>query len=562
MYFYLINKLPSTPLFPTEVQPLKNFPNPNQTLTVMKVFNLFQFLALLLLIVVISTPLSAQSDSKKPAWRKSYKEGVLAYNNKEYGKSAALLKAAVAAKPTHIPTVYQAGLASFFYRDYANAKKFFLDVQRSKKGNEKYPLAAYYYGVALKCSGDYGAAIKALDDFAATYPYDDTYYNDAIGHITGCSYALNVAPRNKQATGVENMGMGVNTPDSEQSAGNISPDKMVFTTTTENTVAIKIADKNGKVTEIKADGLSSNLRLGSLTIASNNKTYFTASDGKFKQIYEATLIDGSLTDIKPCSANINGKESANAQDPFITTNERGQETMYFSSDRIGTRGGLDLWVSVNIPGGGWTIAKNLGDQINGKSDEIAPFFDKNTKKIYYSTNRTETIGGFDVYTALGFGRFWNKPSNMSMPINSPADDYYFRLDPEGKKAIVSSNRAGSQTMNVQGATDDLYAVIMQADAVQKTTTNDVTKFKVNGSVMDKMTRNELKGFQISLFQVIDGSPVLVDRSRSDSGYDFTLDKDKVYVIEAETDDIRIETFLIDPTDYTDTEVTRDILVVR
>ena len=530
----------------------------------MKVFSLFQFLALLLLFLVISTPTNAQSDSKnkKSSWRKSYKEGLAAYSNHEYAKATALLKEAAAAKPRHIPTAYQAGLASFYYRDYANAKKFLLDVQRSKKSKEKYPLAAYYYGVALKCSGEYAAAMKTLDDFVATYAYDDTYYNNALGHLAGCSYALNVAPRNKQATGVENMGMSVNTPDSEQSAGNISPDKMLFTTTNENKVEIKIADKSGKVTLIKANGLSNNLRVGSLTMASNNKTYFTASNGKFKQIYEATLIDGSLTDIKPCGANINGKDNANTQDPFITVNERGQETMFFASDRAGTRGGLDLWVVVNIPGGGWTIPKNLGDQINGKSDEIAPFFDKNTKKIYYSTNRPETIGGFDVYSALGFARFWNKPSNMSMPINSPADDYYFRLDAESKKGIVSSNRAGSQTMNVQGATDDMYAIAMQADVVQKVTTADVTKFKVNGSVMDKFTRNELKGFQISLFQVIDGSPVLVDRSRSDSGYDFTLDKDKVYVIEAETDDIRIETFLIDPTDYTDTELTRDILVAR
>jgi hypothetical protein len=41
-----------------------------------------------------------------------------------------------------------------------------------------------------------------------------------------------------------------------------------------------------------------------------------------------------------------------------------------------------------------------------------------------------------------------------------------------------------------------------------------------------------------------------------------LDKDKVYVIEAEIEDIRVETFLIDPTDYSDAEVTRDILVSR
>jgi hypothetical protein len=358
--------------------------------------------------------------------------------------------------------------------------------------------------------------MKVLDDFVADYTYNDGIYTDATAHISGCSYALNIAPRNKQASGVENMGMSVNTPDSEQNAGNISPDKMLFTTSNESKVEIKIADKDGKISVVAAEGLANNLRLSSLTMASKNKAYFTASDGKFKQIYEATLIEGHLTDIKPCNNNINGKEQSNTQDPFITTNDRGQEMMLFASDRIGTRGGLDLWSAVNISGGGWTTPKNLGDQINSKNDEITPFFDKNTTKLYYSTNRPETMGGFDVLSAMGFGRFWSKPTNMGWAINSCADDYYFRLDVTGKKGIVSSNRAGSQTLNAQGTTDDLYSIAMQIEAVdsKRPLANDLSKIKVNGLVMDKRTRNELKGFQISLFQVIDGSPVLVDRSRS------------------------------------------------
>jgi hypothetical protein len=532
----------------------------------MKESSISKFLTMLLLCVVALPAVSAQSEqkTKKPSWRKAYKEGNLAYANKQYTTAAALLKIAAAEKPTHLPTLYQSGMACYYYRDYAASKTFFSQVQQNKKAQEKYPLAAYYYGITLKSLGEYAIAMKILDDFVWGYTYNDATYADALGHLSGCSYALNIAPRNKQASGVENMGMSVNTPDSEQNAGNISPDKMLFTTSNENKVEIKIADKDGKVSVVAAEGLASNLRLSSLTMASKNKAYFTASDGNFKQIYEATLIDGNLTDIKACNNNINGKEKSNTQDPFITTNDRGQEMMFFASDRMGTRGGLDLWSAINIPGGGWTSPKNLGDQINSKNDEIAPFFDKSTTKIYYSTNRPETMGGFDVLSTVGFGRFWSKPSNMGWAINSCADDYYFRLDVTGKKGIVSSNRAGSQTLNTQGTTDDLYSIVMQTEVMdsKKALANDLSKIKVNGSVMDKRTRNELKGFQISLFQVIDGSPVLVDRSRSDSGYDFILDKDKVYVIEAETEDIRIETFLIDPTDYTDAEVTRDILVVR
>jgi tetratricopeptide (TPR) repeat protein len=534
----------------------------------MKDFNIPNFLASLLLTMAFLPATIAQTDkTAQPSWRKAYKEGSAAYTSKAYNKAATLLKVAADLKPSHLPTLYQAGMACYANRDYTAAKKFFLDVKNDKKAATKYPNTAYYYGLSLKSLGEYDAAMKAFDDFVAQITLNHPYYSSALSHIAGCSYALNVAPRNTIAK-IENMGMGINTPDSELGASNLNANKMFFTTANENATSLKMVDNvKMKATAISMD--KENLLIGAFTLASDGKTcYFDAIDKtavkKRRKIYTAELVGDKLMNTKACDEGINGTatDTFTVRDPFLGVNDRGQAVLYTASNRTGTRGGMDLWSSIRRPNGDWWPSRNLGDQINSSSDEISPFIDK-TQKLYYSTNRPETMGGFDVYSSVGFGRYWRKPNNMGLGINSPADDYGFSTDIEGKNSVVSSNRKGSQTLNFQGATNDLYAsAVPVVLPPAKNPMNDLSKFKVNGSVLDKFTHSELKGFQISLFQVIDGSPVLVDRSNSDSGYDFTLDKDKVYVIEAETEDIRIETFLIDPTDYSDAEVTRDILVAR
>ena len=48
--------------------------------------------------------------------------------------------------------------------------------------------------------------------------------------------------------------------------------------------------------------------------------------------------------------------------------------MYFvSNKKEGSYGGRDIWQSVKLPNGQWSIPINAGPQINTKEDEEAPF---------------------------------------------------------------------------------------------------------------------------------------------------------------------------------------------
>lgn len=119
-------------------------------------------------------------------------------------------------------------------------------------------------------------------------------------------------------------------------------------------------------------------------------------------------------------------------------------TYLFSSTREGGYGGYDLYI-VRKGSGIWSEPINLGPEINSSFDELTPYLTNNGSKLYFSSNRLNSMGGFDVYeTDFGLETgVWSIPSNLGLPINSPRDDVYFRLSADGLSGVLSSNRQGS-----------------------------------------------------------------------------------------------------------------------
>lgn len=119
-------------------------------------------------------------------------------------------------------------------------------------------------------------------------------------------------------------------------------------------------------------------------------------------------------------------------------------TYLFSSMREGGYGGYDLYI-VRRDTGVWSEPINLGPEVNSSFDELTPYLTNNGSKLYFSSNRLNSMGGFDVYES-NFGletNVWSQPSNLGLPINSPRDDVYFRLAADGLSGILSSNREES-----------------------------------------------------------------------------------------------------------------------
>ncbi|MFT3737276.1 MAG: tetratricopeptide repeat protein [Breznakibacter sp.] len=99
---------------------------------------------------------------------------------------------------------------------------------------------------------------------------------------------------------------------------------------------------------------------------------------------------------------------------------------YFTSDRPGGMGGLDIYEVRRLPDGGWAKPRNLGAPINSAFDEETPMLHPDGKTLYFSSEGHNSIGGLDIFTSqLKSDSTWSAPINMGYPINTPDDDFFF-----------------------------------------------------------------------------------------------------------------------------------------
>jgi outer membrane protein OmpA-like peptidoglycan-associated protein len=117
------------------------------------------------------------------------------------------------------------------------------------------------------------------------------------------------------------------------------------------------------------------------------------------------------------------------------------KTLYFTSDRPGGYGGLDIYVSHKMPDGTWGPAKNIGPGINTDKDEESPCIMADGKTLYFSSKGHGGMGGYDIFkTTLNEFGTWTYPQNLGYPINSVDDDVFFFPTPDQKRAYFASKK--------------------------------------------------------------------------------------------------------------------------
>lgn len=132
--------------------------------------------------------------------------------------------------------------------------------------------------------------------------------------------------------------------------------------------------------------------------------------------------------------------------PALSSDEK---TLYFISDMPGSIGQTDIFkAEINESGFGNPV--NLGPKINSSSKEFTPFIDNGI--LYFSSDRSGGMGGLDVY-ATKLKEFTPKPVLLNAPINTSSDDFAFIINKTTRHGYISSNREGGV------GDDDLYAFI-------------------------------------------------------------------------------------------------------
>ncbi len=190
---------------------------------------------------------------------------------------------------------------------------------------------------------------------------------------------------------------------------------------------------------------------GSISLSQNGRTliFAKANSGKASgtdevNIYFTRYRNGIWSSPRPVS--VNGKDSWDST-PALSPDGT---SLYFSSNREGGYGGLDLYVAKLDRRGRWVDIRNLGPEINSPGNEIFPYVG-NTGNLYFSSDGWAGFGGLDLFEATRQGGKITI-ENLGIPVNSEADDFgLFLFNPS--RGFFTSNRKEGK------GDDDIYTFV-------------------------------------------------------------------------------------------------------
>ncbi len=120
------------------------------------------------------------------------------------------------------------------------------------------------------------------------------------------------------------------------------------------------------------------------------------------------------------------------------------KTLYFTSNRPGGKGGMDIWMSQMKPDSTWMIPVNCGDRINTSKHEQSPFIHYDNTTLYFSSNGLTGMGKQDLFLSKkDSSNHWKKPVNLGYPINTCDEEVTMAINPTGDKAYYSSEKKPS-----------------------------------------------------------------------------------------------------------------------
>ena len=197
-----------------------------------------------------------------------------------------------------------------------------------------------------------------------------------------------------------------------------------------------------------------------------NTIYFTkiSKDDGFEKIYQGKCSEGNpgVWTLDPNPLSFCSDKSAYTH-PALSANGK---LMIFASNRSGSLGGMDLYVSIE-KNGTWSDPVNLGDAVNSSSNELYAFLDAENN-LFFSSDINKGYGGYDIYVCKFKSNTWEKPINLSTPVNTRFDDVAFTIDrKDGKSAFYTvKQNAGKRSVQlynvtIDGKSPDIFLTLSQ-----------------------------------------------------------------------------------------------------
>lgn len=367
---------------------------------------------------------------------------------------------------------FKAGEAYRILRNYKRAAEFY-EACIDYDGQDQYPDAHLYLGLMLKQQGKYQEAINRWKVFQSIYRARDEKYRLARDEIISTEWASE--HQNDTADyEVSRPDSGLNTRHAELSPYLLNDTTMFFSTMRYEKdevrksnpvfIEVKAAQKDSAIwelIEVPASMQMKEMHVGNASFTPDGTTcYFSVCSSLGACDIYATRLqeDGSWTPAQPLPAPVNDGVSNNTQPTVISYED--EAYLVFASNRERGKGGMDLWFVTLKDGEPTARIRNLGANVNTEGDEITPYYDHGDSTLFFSSNRLNGFGGFDVFRFNGMPGSRNAPENLGPEINTPADDYYFmgRLS-DSLYHFASNRKGGIKKQGNETCCNDIYQAV-------------------------------------------------------------------------------------------------------
>ncbi|KAA3439365.1 OmpA family protein [Rufibacter hautae] len=385
--------------------------------------------------------------------RKLIRSGDKMFNQANFRAALPFYERALERDPNNAKALYRAGISYIaFDKEKASEYVYKAYKMKPKVGDD----VLYWLGRVDLVNYEFDNAIKNAQAYQATLGKRDDEGREQAALLLQHARNAKKEVANPKDIFVKNLGPTVNTPYSEHSPVISSDDNyLLFTSRSAAVTGGKEAEDGEYFEDIfetrrlgqdqweTPKSLSGRLNGtghdASIQLFDNDSKLLMYRQDEGGDIFMTSRDGGDWGQPQKLNKNVNSKGFES--DAFIS---RDGTTLYYSTSQFSQNGDLDIYYSKRQPNGEWGAPKNFGNGVNTPYDEDSPYFTPDGLTMYFSSRGHSTMGGYDIFT-MSFdtvARRWSRPVNMGYPVNTPDDDTYYRLSPDGSYAYLSSYRMG------------------------------------------------------------------------------------------------------------------------
>ena len=433
-----------------------------------------------LLFVVLAVFFLTDSEMVAQTQKQYIKAADQAFAEHNYREAMIYYDTVYSIRPDDSEIAWKFAEAARLYKVYALAAPAYKNVAANQRGRKEHPLALYWLGVVQKSQGNYAAAIEAFATFADSLSTGLEYYRTrALEEVENCRWAMEISEADFPDRVITHLDTFVNTVYSEIAPFWTGEELFYSSLRFPNTEDTYIPPR--PITKIlKYDSVSPGQPLGdtinfrsrhsaNLTInRAGTRLYFTGCDYSEGlrircMIYQRDKQEnGSWGPPIRLGGEVN-VEGATSSNPAVGYDESIEsDVLYFSSDRPGGKGGMDIWY-VPVAHDGTPSSPVNFEKINTGEDEITPFYDETFRVLYFSSQAHQNMGGFDIFELKKTGpNSWGEIINVGLPVNTSYDETHFTVDNTGDFAHYASNHPDQVVHNpsdreIRTCCSDIYS---------------------------------------------------------------------------------------------------------